>query len=210
MPAATMTGLRGKVYEKLSQKAVWEQSHNIFEQLDEDGSGFLDVAELQQGMERFGAKLSEKQVREMCAKIGGGDEGLNRQQLMTFLTMLLGVKIKAPPGMGGLRGAVYAQASQKAVWEQSHNILVQLDEDGSGFLDVAELQQGMERFGAKLSEKQVREMCAKIGGGDEGLNRQQLMTFLTMLLGIKDLATPKAGCEFRGTTVDAALRCSLC
>jgi Ca2+-binding EF-hand superfamily protein len=112
--------------------------------------------------------------------------------------------------MTGLRGKVYEKLSQKAVWEQSHNIFEQLDEDGSGFLDVAELQQGMERFGAKLSEKQVREMCAKIGGGDEGLNRQQLMTFLTMLLGIKDLATPKAGCEFRGTTVDAALRCSLC
>jgi hypothetical protein len=47
-------------------------------------------------MERFGAKLSEEQVREMCAKIGCGNEGLIRQQLMTFLVMLLGLMMMMP------------------------------------------------------------------------------------------------------------------
>ena len=100
--------------------------------------------------------------------------------------------------MSELRGRVYSQAAQKAVWEQSHKLFMRFDEDGSGTLDVAELQHGAERFGTTLSEKQVREMCAKIGNGNDGLNRQQLMTFLSMLLGVKASEKPKkTGCDVR-------------
>ena len=197
MPAAATSELRGRVYSQLSQKAVWEQSHRLFELFDEDNSGTLDVAELQHGAERFGITLSEKQVQELCAKIGSGSDGLNRQQLMTFLSMLLGVKCRSS-SMSGLRGARYTQIAQKAVWEQAHMLFVQFDEDNSGTLDVAELQHGAERFGTTLSEKQVRDLCAKIGSGNHGLNRQQLMTFLSTLLGVKDLEKPKkAGCDVR-------------
>lgn len=95
--------------------------------------------------------------------------------------------------MDGARGAVYAQLANKALWEQCHNIFLLFDEDRSGFLDLAEVRHGVERFGRELSDEELKRMFDDVGAGPEGLNTSQFMSLLAKIMVLADRQKLHAG-----------------
>ena len=86
-----MEGRRGAEYTKLANKALWEQAHTMFLLFDEDGSGYLDKAEVQQGLERVGQQRSDDEVQKLFDEIGARKEGLSKLQFMSVFAKVLGL-----------------------------------------------------------------------------------------------------------------------
>ena len=89
-----MEGRRGAEYTKLANKALWEQAHTMFTAFDEDGSGYLDKAEVQHGLERFGQQRSDDELQKLFDEIGAGKEGLSKLQFMSLFAKVMGLHEK--------------------------------------------------------------------------------------------------------------------
>jgi Ca2+-binding EF-hand superfamily protein len=178
---------------QVGQKALWEQTYTMFLRFDKDNKGTLNRAEVELGIQRFGAQLSAEQIDEMLSAIGANAGELNVAQFMTLLSMMTGLKDRKHTTMEGPRGTEYMKVAEKAMWEQMHNLFVKFDTDNSGYVDVKEVMQGIGRFGANLTEEQVKEIFRRIGVDDRGLSKSQFMTLLSMIMTLQEKPKLKAG-----------------
>eukprot|EP00283_Hemiselmis_rufescens_P002513 CAMPEP_0173428676 /NCGR_PEP_ID=MMETSP1357-20121228/7575_1 /TAXON_ID=77926 /ORGANISM="Hemiselmis rufescens, Strain PCC563" /LENGTH=936 /DNA_ID=CAMNT_0014392731 /DNA_START=38 /DNA_END=2844 /DNA_ORIENTATION=+ len=145
-------GLRPKMEEVMAE--VTAEVENEFDQIDVDGSGYLEFEEIWADLEQ---KLGEGVSREMAEAIfkdldANGD---GKVSLVEF-KMKVGV-----------------MPSQEEVVDEAHveaeEAFDAIDADGSGFLDLEELWSDLQRRGmVELTREQVEEIFGSIDANSDG------------------------------------------
>ena len=75
----------------MEREEVSAQIRQVFELFDDDESGFLDLPEVKQGLERFGIALPDQSLIDLIQKVGGGaDMQCSKEQFEKLLSLVPG------------------------------------------------------------------------------------------------------------------------
>ena len=174
-------------------------ARELFEQLDEDGSGELDAAEFHKALETVGIHVGAEAARAAMDELDlDGDRNLEvdellhrlaefRRQRRVFATSVLGKLLD------------HVQKTRTSVVR----VFARVDTDGSGDLDVVELQEAMRSMGQDLNELEVEEIMRELSsesGGTE-MTCAQFMDKLKQFQTERRVATEK--CRSLYDTYDA-------
>ena len=130
----------------------------LFEELDTDGTGDLDSAELRTVLAHIGVDVSlEAAEKAMKALDVDGDGTLETQELAQAVEEFQRQRrVWAATVLGNLLD--YVKKTKLSV----QRIFARVDIDGSGNLDVLELQEAMLKMGQALSELEVELMMQEL------------------------------------------------
>lgn len=147
-----------KVVLRIVQRiAAWETRSNttaaeLFAKLDRDGSGSVDVAEVQSGLSRIGVCLDGDQVNLLMQHMDSSRDGT--LDIAEF-TLWMAALVEA--------GSTTPESILSAFCNHLHNtkqtaaeLFKALDADGSGRLDAAEFSRALRKIGLSVGELAAR------------------------------------------------------
>jgi Ca2+-binding EF-hand superfamily protein/serine/threonine protein phosphatase PrpC len=141
------TQLSSKVTLTQSYDAV-EMAKQLFDQVDANGDGLLDAAEISSLATRLGRKLSEAELAEAMAEMDGdGDGSVNMEEWTAWWTAR---------GFGSWDGVVAVE------------LFTEVDENGDGQLDSTELSKLMKRLGKAMSTSELEEAMREMDTNGDG------------------------------------------
>lgn len=146
----------------------------LFEDLDRDGSGSVDVREMAAGLLRVGVEADEGAVASFCRELDTDFDGsVSLTELMTAIKLRRpsqGVLIEA---WRKLLGRIEESPGD---WEVSvRRLFKNLDRDNSGDVDAEEMMLGLMKMGVRLSSAESRALCEEMDSdGDGRVSLQEL------------------------------------
>jgi calmodulin len=126
-----------------------EDCASAFSLFDKDGSGDIDGSELMEVLAALGTPVSEAEAREMVAEVDADKSG--SIDFPEFLTMMS------------------KKLASDDLEDEVRLAFGRFDEDGSGFIDVPELQHAMKQLGEDMTVQEVKEMIAEADKDGDGL-----------------------------------------
>jgi Ca2+-binding EF-hand superfamily protein len=157
------------------------EARRQFDDIDEDGSGFLDQEEVRRLSRVMGAPLGNAELRTAMAEIGG--PGTQEVSFDMFYNWFVSQN-EQPEGTGlrGLFSKQKARTRSKAKSLVSKGLLAgetstarqafdMLDTDGSGTLSRAEIRDLSRMMGKAMSDDELDLAMSEMGGG--GLSTQE-------------------------------------
>lgn len=130
----------------------------LFAELDEDGSGELDFAEWQHALERLGVHVSEAAARAAMDELDL-DHG-STLEITELLAKLHEFQRERRVFAATVLGNIcdYVKSTKTSVVR----VFARVDRDGSGDLDLLEMQEAMRKMGSDLSDMEVKEVMHEI------------------------------------------------
>jgi len=128
----------------------------LFETLDSDSSGCIDVSELSFAFKCMGMKLSKKELDETIIEVDA--DGSGQLEWPEFLSLMS----KYGKGQG-----VEASFSAERLAELQEIFSV-FDSNGDGTLDVKELDAVFRTLGLQSSQKEIRAMIEEVDADNSG------------------------------------------
>ncbi|CAL5994470.1 EF_hand domain-containing protein [Hexamita inflata] len=130
-------------------KPELDKCKQVFEQIDKDGSGMLDLTELESAFSQMGNNMSRSQILSMMNlwDLTESDQ-LNFQQFlhMTYIS----------------------QNSEES--NQAKMLFLLADSDFSGCIDVKELEKIFAKLGVNMETGQVRSLISQVSKGKSELS----------------------------------------
>ena len=156
------------IFAKLSNREI-EFYREVFEKIDEDGSGEIDEDELKIALEELGQNADKGTVAAMVAEVGKG----GRVEFEGFLKLVISDKMDLSKNAKAMLSKAKIKKYQKAFHE--------FDEDGSGEIDAWELVKVLESLGQKPTEEDVRRMIAEVvqDKSHESIDFEDFLTLMT-------------------------------
>ena len=130
----------------------------LFDEMDTDGTGDFDAAEFQRVLNHIGVEVSDKAaMTAMAALDKDGDGTLETKELAQAVEEFQRQRrVWAAKVLGGIGD--YVKKTKLSV----QRVFSRVDLDGSGNLDVLELQEALLKLGQSLSELEVEEMMHEL------------------------------------------------
>eukprot|EP00961_Rhodomonas_salina_P043484 584643-Rhodomonas_salina.1 len=128
------------------------------------GSGKIGMDELQEGMASMGVNVTQEEVLQMIDEAGidqgDDDPGLDFQSWKNLVTNIYvgadeSVWDKARSGIINMLGA---NLTDEELWDRTEAVFKELDEDGSGELDLEELRLATKKIGLTLQDDELGRM----------------------------------------------------
>ena len=140
-------------------------------ELDQDGSGCLDPAEFGRGLTEVGIRVSELAARAAMDELDlDGDRSLQVNELVSSLEEFSRQRrVFAATVLGRICDHVKKTRSSMV------QLFAHMDSDGSGNLDMLELQEALRCIGQELNEMEVKEVISELGTGHESLSPHQFL-----------------------------------
>jgi Ca2+-binding EF-hand superfamily protein len=140
----------------------------LFEDLDRDGSGSVDVREMAAGLLRVGIKASEAAVASFCRELDTDfDGGVSLSELMTAIKVRRPSQAVLIEAWRKLLGRV--EESSSGEWEASvRRLFKSLDKNNSGDVDAKEMMLGLLKMGLRVSEAEASALCEDIDSDKDG------------------------------------------
>ena len=131
-----------------------------FSLFDANGNGYITTQELAQAMRQLGQNPTNKEIKEMIAKVDANNDGkLNFEEFKSMMVE----KMKLPAD---------TEKEMKDAFRM-------FDRDGNGFVSAAELKHIMTNLGEKLSEEEVEIMIHEVDiDGDGQLNYEEFVKMM--------------------------------
>ena len=161
------------------------EARQLFDEIDVDGGGTLDRAEIKQLTKRLGNRLSEKQLHEAMMEMdadGSGEVAFDEfvawwkgyqdrggGGFFSGLSLNFLKSAPPPPPETELERNMRLAEEEADRQRKARQLFDELDEDGGGTLDRDEIKQLAKRLGKKISEKQLSEAMLEMdadGSGD--------------------------------------------
>ena len=135
----------------------------LFADRDLDSSGTLDVAEFHALLETIGITVSDTAARAAMAELDlDGVASLEIDEVLSKLTEYARARrVFAATVLGGV--CDYLESTKTSVVR----LFARVDADGSGTLDVLELQEAMRKMKQNLSELEVEEIMRELAHGSQ-------------------------------------------
>eukprot|EP00929_Paragymnodinium_shiwhaense_P013557 TRINITY_DN121407_c0_g1_i1.p1 TRINITY_DN121407_c0_g1~~TRINITY_DN121407_c0_g1_i1.p1 ORF type:complete len:813 (-),score=240.83 TRINITY_DN121407_c0_g1_i1:234-2672(-) len=151
----------------------FEEYRKFFKEMDEDGSGCLDMGEIQKVIEKLGYTLCVSDLEEVCAEVeedcngkGGADE--NGQLDFDEFVHLMGI-FKERDGFN------------KSELADLKELFERFDEDGSGEVETMELDEMMRHLGYKIDISETNRLLQSVDFNDSGsLDFREYLRFLRL------------------------------
>jgi Ca2+-binding EF-hand superfamily protein len=150
---------------KKREPTLAERAAALFDQLDSDKSGVIDQTELEAVLVGLGlpAEAAEKQAFKLMVKLDvDGDGDIDRDEFLA---------LASDPAFSALLGAVqvgndeHDDEDNLPLSVKAERLFDELDEDGSGALQLPELEQILERLG--LTDRAERRQQAQVMRGNK-------------------------------------------
>eukprot|EP00931_Biecheleriopsis_adriatica_P088076 TRINITY_DN62465_c0_g1_i1.p1 TRINITY_DN62465_c0_g1~~TRINITY_DN62465_c0_g1_i1.p1 ORF type:complete len:870 (+),score=257.27 TRINITY_DN62465_c0_g1_i1:47-2611(+) len=152
------------------REAMFAQYHKAFMTYDNDGSGFVDIAELQQLVRTQGYTMPLATLRsflQQALEIGDGQLGQDRLDYDSFIHFMQ------------LLNQTDGFSDEEL--EKIDEAFDRFDEDGSGDIDVVELSDILQHLGFNPKLEDVRRLHAKVDSNDNGtLDRREFVYFMRL------------------------------
>jgi Ca2+-binding EF-hand superfamily protein len=157
-----------------SDPAKWEASiEALFTRLDRDGSGEVDVHELGAPLRDLGVSLSNDQLTALIEEIDSDFNG--SISLAEFKAAVAKRKPHRSSGKGpgsveeAYRLILKTIEDDQKSWERSIvNIFHTFDRDGSGAIDISELESGLMSLGVRMAPDQVMALRDDLDANKDG------------------------------------------
>jgi Ca2+-binding EF-hand superfamily protein len=150
----------------------------FFEEMDEDGSGWLDPVEFHAALLRIGIHCTEFAARAAMDELDvDGDRSLQLSELVDHLNEHQRQRrVFATTVLGNI--CDYVRKTNTSVVR----VFSRVDADGSGDLDVIELQAALLKMGQDLSELEVEEVLSELSseGGALEMSVSQFLDKITL------------------------------
>jgi Ca2+-binding EF-hand superfamily protein len=160
---------------ELGPAALRTRCRDLFRQFDADGSGRIDLGELLAALAALGvADLAEEGLLGIMDELGidqgaGEDAGLDFPGFGELVGQLYaaddgeeGVWERARRGLVRLFGAGLGDAE---LWDRTDTAFLELDADGSGQLDMTELDAAMRLIGVQVRDDELARMVEEAEAG---------------------------------------------
>jgi len=156
------------IFAKLSNREI-EFYREVFEKIDEDGSGQIDEDELKIALQELGQKADADTVAAMVGEVGRGGQ----VEFEGFLKLVTSDKMDLSKNAKAMLSKAKIKKYQKAFHE--------FDEDGSGEIDPWELVKVLESLGQKPSEADVKRLIAEVVSdkSHESIDFDDFLTLMT-------------------------------
>jgi len=147
------------------------QLHQIFEQIDADGSGYISLAELRVYIQAIEPNFTTERVEAILKRADtSGDEQVSYEEFQAVFKFLV--------AQTGLLDYLKTGAD-----EQLHQVFEQIDADGSGYISLAELQVYIQTIDPNFTTAQVEAMLKRADtSGDAQINYEEFQTVFKSLL----------------------------
>ena len=137
----------------------------IFNEYDTDGSGMIDLGELEMAMHSLGVECDSEMVIEMIdeAGIDQGDGDQVGIDFPSWLELLKAMYTGSDESIwdvakAGIVKMIGANLSDDELFARTDEIFKELDTDGSGELDMAELSVAMQNIGVHVLDDELSRM----------------------------------------------------
>jgi Ca2+-binding EF-hand superfamily protein len=135
-----------------------EEIKRVFDYLDKNATGSIQLSELATGLRILGANPSQEQVRELTRSI----EASSRLEFLEFKRLFRSFK------------------SQDSLSSESIiKYFAEFDPENSGFIDRHELKTALCSFGEKLTDEEAERIFKEFDANSDGkLNYREFAVFL--------------------------------
>jgi Ca2+-binding EF-hand superfamily protein len=134
----------------------------LFDSLDQDGGGVIDVDELAELFASLGVKVSKDKVKEMFAEVD--EDGSGEIDFEEFLVLV---------------AKQVAEDGKKDPYTEAMKAFAMFDTDGSGTIDASELGSALKAMGHNVSEAEIKEMLLQ--ADDDGTGEIEFEEFCTLM-----------------------------
>eukprot|EP00961_Rhodomonas_salina_P014377 193043-Rhodomonas_salina.5 len=129
-----------------------EEFRELFNSIDSDGGGAIDLDELGEMMELLGRPMSREKLQKMMSEVdtdGGGS--IDFEEFCQLVVNQSANEVKLTP------------------LEDAKRAFKMFDTDGSGTIDASELGNALRAMGQKVSDEEVKEMLAQADDDGTGI-----------------------------------------
>mmetsp|Transcript_55802 Transcript_55802/g.126824 ORF Transcript_55802/g.126824 Transcript_55802/m.126824 type:complete len:447 (+) Transcript_55802:151-1491(+) len=141
----------------------------IFMRFDEDGSGFLDLTELANGLVALGVELRPRGLRALLRDVDtGGDGVVSLAEFFEAVAKYQGRTKYDPAAADRAWPALLAFFADAHGLEALAQLFRSMDRDGTGSLDLGELTLGLVKSGLELSPVEVRSLQRALDRNRDG------------------------------------------
>merc|ERR1712070_32783 len=163
VPAATATmtaTMMSRSYEVLQVDRMTEAELGIlFRELDTDGNGYLDRDEIQAGLAKRGLQIGTCVANALVSSFDINSDGLVSQE--EFAQLAIGASMacrgKTALKMGGMSK------------EELKQLFKEIDTDGNGYLDEAEIQAALASHGLEVGLSMASALISTVDANHDGM-----------------------------------------
>lgn len=162
-----------------------EEFRELFNSIDSDGGGAIDLDELGEMMELLGRPMSREKLQKMMSEVdtdGGGS--IDFEEFCQLVVNQSANEVKLTP------------------LEDAKRAFKMFDTDGSGTIDASELGNALRAMGQKVSDEEVKEMLAQ--ADDDGTGEIDFEEYCR-LIGLAPPPDSKASSADKKKKPDAAV-----
>jgi Ca2+-binding EF-hand superfamily protein len=141
------------------------KSREVFNEFDADGSGYIDLGELHMAMHTLGVEVDIDTVTQMLDEAGidqgeGDHVGVDFPRWLELCRVLYtgGDESTWEQAKAGIVKKLGMNLNEDELYARCDEVFVELDEDGSGELDMQELSVAMKNIGVNVLEDELARM----------------------------------------------------
>jgi Ca2+-binding EF-hand superfamily protein len=171
-------GLVAELISKLADLAGLDQLRSkLFDELDTDGNGVLDLQEFRAGLVQFGMEVSENDAKLLMSFIDTDGNGvLDEEEFKRGAPLSVSscgsaagtLELELDKHIKKLLARLMSELSDPAGLALLRSKFDELDADGSGVLDLQEFHAGLLSFGMEVSENDAKSLLSVFDPDGDG------------------------------------------